>query len=128
MNRRDEVFNAIEEHMANWMNDSTKVYAKLDRIYGVMPDDEEVVTGEWLKAIGCYQDRPWPSGTADWDVPSDDFRIMVRIWGDNKLGRDVIIENQGGSGNVQVEVKSRGQFRRLCEAWGVELQERKDGE
>lgn len=100
MNRRDEVSDFLCQYASEEILPDEAI-AKLDRIYGVMPDDGELATYEWMGKAGA-------------DVDRDEDNIYL---------------NYGGGFFMSIHVEiTRYQFRRLCEALGVELQERKDGE
>lgn len=74
----------------------------IDRIYGVLPDDGEQIDLNWIRKVCNHEDYGVAPGC--FCVLSDGQAVRVR--------KDA----------------TRGRFRRLCEALGVELKERKDGE
>lgn len=85
-------------------------------------DDETPIDREWLARLGCKRDD-WGSGTTDFTIPSDGVQLDIRVWADEACGIDGIAYNQNDTGNVQVDVKTRGDVRRLCDAVGIKLKE-----
>lgn len=117
MNRRDEVEKALQEIAelvscaSEWWEYENEITGKslasdlldaIDRIYGVLPDDGEVASRQWLVGLPLVFNF-----RADGDV---EFLTPCGKW----------IE-------LRSSVKTRYQFRRLCEALGGKLKEVKGG-
>lgn len=100
MNRRVLVSKVVNRYLNDRDYLINEAVGEIDRIYGVLPDDGEVATYEWMQSVGA------------------DVHVYE---GDIYLYRDRCFE-------MDLPQMTRYQFRRLCEALGVELQERKDGE
>jgi len=120
MNRKDRVRYVLLDYAVSETSEFAAI-EELDRIYGVLPDDGEALTGKWLKEIGGRR----PMAVASQEV------FVFGMWHSGFF--QVQAELIGGEWDVTVfgmgsPAKTRYQFRRLCEALGVELKERKDGE
>ncbi len=86
-------------------------------------DDGELISNEWLESLGCKPVH-WQSGTIDWDVPADEFKLTIRVWENGvRAHPDAILENARDSGNFQKEVVTRGDVRLLCKFLGMPLVE-----
>lgn len=120
MNRKDRVRYVLLDYAVSETSEFAAI-EELDRIYGVLPDDGEALTGKWLKEIGGKR----PMAVASQEVfyfgqwSNGFFQVQAEL-----VGNEWYV-TVGGLGTP---VSARGQFRRLCEALGVELKERKDGE
>lgn len=79
-------------------------------------DEDKLIDNDFCRDSGFEPDR-WVSGTVDWNVPCDHLRITVRVWDHERP--DLILENIGEVGNVQLELSTRGQLRMLLKALGV---------
>ncbi len=102
MNRRNDISDILWQYGSEEIL-TDEAIAKLDRIYGVLPDDGEVATNEWIVdqcGDKCVQHAGLCHLYCD-----DTAQLVVVPVGVNRMS-----------------------FRKLCEALGVELQERKDGE
>lgn len=101
MNRRDDVKKVIGDWIVRKHQDTERMCDELDRIYGVLPDDGELADDMWVIKV-------YPSAVN----MSDDGTMSIFVdeshqWVDTKPN------------------PTRYQFRRLCEALGVELKEGK---
>ena len=94
MNRRNDISDILWQYGSEEILTDEDI-AKLDRIYGVLPDDGEIATVEWMQSVG-----------ADVHVYEGDIYL-----------------HRGRCFEMDLPQMTRYQFRRLCEALGVELKE-----
>lgn len=97
MNRRLLVGRVVNRYLNDRDYLINDVVGDIERIYGVLPDDGELATYEWIESVGA-------------DVNVYEGEIYLQ---------------RGRYFEVCLPEMTRYQFRRLCEALGVELKEAK---
>ncbi len=122
MDKREQVNAVLARYSSDVRFTTAMVIDELNRIYGVRADDDELVTGKWLDSIFSSR-KDWPNGTVDWGFNSDDPEVAVRRYSYHPDSYFALVAQKDEMDCVQIEIKSRRQFRNLCEALGVELKE-----
>lgn len=82
-------------------------------------DGDEPVTSELMRSLGAKPNH-WPAGTVDWDIPSDDCVVIVRIWSEEiKSLPDLILSNCGDSGDFQWPIENVRHLRKALDFLGI---------
>jgi len=128
MNRKREVEMVLENYRMGGGKRLEQAISDLDAIYGVMPDDGEQIDDIWLLEVGGSENGCY----IQFAIDQSSQLSVVSPWAGKCYM--VFFYHYGCSasddeiGTAIASPSTRYQFRRLCEALGVELKERKDGE